>query len=386
MARNFVSPASVVDRVHDQNKVVPMPHEKRRFVNFILSYFALGLFALGCAKKAEPSPAAETSAAATPPKAAEPVTLQGSGASFPAPVYSRWFREFSSKNPDIRVNYQSTGSGAGIKAFIAGQTDFGASDAAMTDDEIKEAKGNVILLPMTAGHIVLAFNVPEVKELKLSRDVYAGIFLGEIKKWNDAKIAATNPGVKLPNLDVTPVNRSDGSGTTFVFTQHLSAISEKWKSGPGTGKSVSWPAKTAVGGAKNDGVAALVQRTPGAIGYIEYAFAATSGQPTATLQNKAGKFVAPTLDAATAALSHVELPADMRAWVTDPEGDDSYPIATYTWLLVKKKYEDKAKGEALKKLLKWCLSDGQALAPSLHYLALPAAVATQVSKASETIE
>jgi phosphate transport system substrate-binding protein len=244
----------------------------------------------------------------------------------------------------------------------------------------------VILLPMTAGHIVLAYNLPEVKELKLSRDAYAGIFLGEIKKWNDAKIAASNPGVKLPSLDVTPVNRSDGSGTTFVFTQHLSAISEAWKKGPGPGKSVNWPAKAAVGGAKNDGVAALVQRTPGAIGYIEYAFAATSGQPTALLQNKAGKFVAPTLAAAAAALAHVELPADMRAWVTDPEGDDTYPIATYTWLLVKKKYEDKAKADALKKLLTWCLNEGQALSPTLHYIALPAPVAAQVNKAAETIE
>jgi phosphate transport system substrate-binding protein len=371
---------------HDQNKVIKMPQLQRRFVSSFLSFLALALLVLGCSKKTEAPAAPEGSAAAAPAKPAEPVTLQGSGASFPAPVYSRWFREFSTKNADIRVNYQSTGSGAGIKAFIAGQTDFGASDAAMTDEEIKEAKDNVLLLPMTAGHIVLAFNLPDVKELKLSREAYTGIFLGDVKKWNDPKIAATNPGLKLPALDVTPVNRSDGSGTTFVFTQHLSAISEKWKAGPGPGKSVSWPAKTAVGGAKNDGVAALIQRTPGAIGYIEYAFAATSGQPTASLQNKAGKFVAPTLEAATAALSHVELPADMRAWVTDPEGDDSYPIATYTWLLVKKKYEDKAKGEALKKLVKWCLSDGQALSPSLHYIALPRPVAEKVAKAADSIE
>lgn len=363
-----------------------MPHLQRRFVALLLWHFSLVLMVLGCSKKSEPSPTAANSGPAIQANIPEPITLQGSGASFPAPVYSRWFREFGTKNPDIRVNYQSTGSGAGIKAFVAGQTDFGASDAAMTDDEIKQANGNVILLPVTAGHVVLAYNLPDVKELKLSREGYAGIFLGEIKKWNDPKIAASNPGVKLPNLDVTPVNRSDGSGTTFVFTQHLSAISDKWKSGPGKGTSVNWPAKAAVGGAKNDGVAALVQRTPGAIGYIEYAFAATSGQPTAILQNKAGKFVAPTLDAATAALSHVELPADMRAWVTDPDGDATYPIATYTWILAKKKYGDKAKAEALKKVLRWCLTDGQTLSPSLHYIALPTAVASQVTKAVDTIE
>jgi phosphate transport system substrate-binding protein len=356
-------------------------------VRAILTLFAFALFLLDCSKKPAPeaAPAAASSAA---PKPAEPsvVTLQGSGASFPAPLYSRWFREFSTKNPNVRVNYQATGSGAGIKAFTAGQTDFGASDAAMSDEEIKAVNGNVVLLPVTAGHIVLAYNLPEVKELKLSRDAYVGIFLGEITKWNDAKIAKTNPGVKLPATAITPVNRSDGSGTTFVFTQHLTAISEKWKKGPGTGKSVNWPAKAAVGGAKNDGVAALIQRTPGAIGYIEYVYAATSNQPTAQLENKAGKYVSPTPEAAAAALAHVELPEDLRAWVTDPEGDDVYPIATYTWILAKKKYDDKSKGDALKSLLKWCLGEGQTLASGLHYLPLPAKVTERVGKAVETIE
>ncbi len=232
----------------------------RRAASLCLALLGLTCFDLGCSKKQEP--AAEQNPGIEPAKpATQQVTLQGSGASFPAPLYSRWFREFSNKNPEIRVNYQATGSGAGIKAFIAGQTDFGASDAAMTDDEIKQAKDNVVLLPVTAGHIVLAYNLEGIKDLKLSREAYAGIFLGDVKKWNDPKIANANPGVKLPNQDITPVNRSDGSGTTFVFTQHLSAISEKWKSGPGPGKSVNFPAKNAVGGAKNDGVAALVQRT-----------------------------------------------------------------------------------------------------------------------------
>jgi phosphate transport system substrate-binding protein len=365
-----------------------MTNMNRRVVGLGLASLGLGLLGAGCTKKSEAATDKPALAASASVKAntADAVTLQGAGASFPAPVYSRWFREFSAKNPEIRVNYQSTGSGAGIKAFIANQVDFGASDAAMTDEEIAQAQHNVILLPMTAGHIVLAYNLEGVSELKLTRDVYAGIFLGEIKKWNDAKIAAANPGAKLPNVDITPVNRSDGSGTTFVFTQHLSAISEKWKKGPGTGKTVTFPSKTAVGGAKNDGVAALIQRTPGAIGYLEYVYAATSKQPIASLQNKAGKFVAPTLQAATAALGKVDMPADLRAWVTDPEGDESYPIATYTWILAKKKYDDKVKAEALKKLLRWCLADGQPLAESLHYIALPSAVSAQVVKAVDSIE
>jgi phosphate transport system substrate-binding protein len=362
--------------------------DRRSAIRSLLALSALALSVDACKKSAPEAMPTPGSASAPAPAAAEPsvVTLQGSGASFPAPLYSRWFRDFSAKNPNIRVNYQSTGSGAGIKAFTAGQTDFGASDAAMSDDEIKAAQGNVVLLPVTAGHIVLSYNLPDVKELKLSREAYAGIFLGIITQWNDPKIAKANPGVKLPATDITPVNRSDGSGTTFVFTQHLSAISDKWKSGPGTGKSVNWPAKAAVGGAKNDGVAALIQRTPGAIGYIEYVYAATSNQPIAQLENKAGKFVAPTPEAAAAALTHVTLPDDLRAWVTDPEGDDSYPIATYTWILAKKKYADKTKADALKALLKWCLSEGQTLAPSLHFLALPAPVVERVGKAVETIE
>ena len=345
----------------------------------------LGLITLltGCSKS-EPAPdkAAGTPSAKTEP--AGPITLQGSGASFPAPLYSRWFKDFGDKNAGIRVNYQATGSGAGVKAFTAGQTDFGASDAAMTDAEIKEAKDNVLLFPVTAGSIVLAYNLEGVTDLKLSREAYVGIFLGTIKTWNDPKIAASNPGVKLPAKNITPVHRSDGSGTTFVFTQHLAAINEKWKSGPGTGTSVEWPG--GVAGKKNDGVTALLTQTPGSIGYIEYGFAISSKQPMAALENKAGKFIAPTLASATSALKGVELPADMRAWVTDPVGDDVYPIVTYTWLLTKKKYDDAAKGNAIKQLLKWCLSDGQKLSESLNYVALPDAVVERVTKATDQIQ
>ncbi len=355
----------------------------------ILSVLGWGALLLtsACSKKEEP-PSAEGSSsasvkAATQPKG-EPLTLQGAGASFPAPVYSRWFREFSDQNPELRVNYQSTGSGAGVKSFLENQVDFGASDAAMTDDEIRQANGNVVMIPVTGGQVVLTYNLEGVSELKLSRDAYAGLFLGEIKRWNDARIAETNAGSKLPDTDVTIVRRSDGSGTTFVFTQHLAAISEKWSKGPGVGKSVEWPA--GVGGRKNDGVAALIRQTPGAIGYVEYSFAASSKQPMAALENKAGKFIAPTLKASAAALGAVDLPADLRGWVTDPEGEGSYPIVTYTWILAKKKYDDKAKSAAIKKLLGWCLSEGQPLAEKLDYIALPEKARAKVQAAVATIE
>jgi phosphate transport system substrate-binding protein len=349
----------------------------------LLTPFLSSLLLFACAKD---STTVEKSAQAlTPaPAASEPVTLQGSGASFPAPIYSRWFREFSDKNKNIRVNYQATGSGAGIKAFVEGQTDFGASDAAMTDEEIKQANGNVRLLPMTAGNIVLAYNLQGVTGLKLTRSAYVGIFQGQIKKWNAPEIAKANPGLKLPDADITVAHRSDGSGTTFVFTQHLAAISDAWKTRPGAGTSVDWP--VGVGGRKNDGVAALISQTPGAIGYIEYAFAISSKMPMAELENKAGKFVPPTLEASKKALEAVKLPEDLRAWVTDPEGEDVYPIVTYTWILAKKKYADPAKAAALKALLNWCLTDGQKLSESLHYVPLPEPVSKRVMEAVASLE
>jgi phosphate transport system substrate-binding protein len=341
---------------------------------------------LASCAKSEATPSKPGTEATSAPAKSEggPITLQGSGASFPAPLYSRWFKEFSDKNPGIRVNYQATGSGAGIKAFMAGQTDFGASDAAMTDAEIKEANDNVVLFPVTAGSIVLAYNLEGVSDLKLTREAYVGIFQGKITTWSDPKIAASNPGVKLPAKKITTVHRSDGSGTTFVFTQHLAAIDEGWKKGPGSGTSIEWPG--GVAGKKNDGVTALITQTPGSIGYIEYGFAISSKQPMAALENKAGKFVAPTLASATEALKGVELPADMRAWVTDPVGDGVYPIVTYTWLLTKKKYDDAAKGEAIRKLLRWCLTDGQKLSETLQYAALPASVVERVASAVERVK
>jgi phosphate transport system substrate-binding protein len=312
------------------------------------------------------------------------VTLQGTGATFPAPLYQRWFTEYGKLHPEVQINYQALGSGAGIKQFQAGLVNFGASDAAMTDEEMAAVKDGVVLLPMTAGSIVLAYNLPGgPSELKLSRDAYVGIFLGKVTRWNAPAIAAANPGATLPDLKITPVTRSDGSGTTFVFTQHLSAISDEWKNGPGTGKSVNFP--VGIGGKGNPGVAALIKQTPGAIGYLEYGYAEQTKMPMAILENKSGKFVTAGGESDKAALASVQLPADLRAWIPDPTAPAAYPIVTYTWLLCYKKYDDPKIRDALKGVIEYGLTDGQKFSEELGYIPLPPEVVTSVSKAVEQI-
>ena len=311
------------------------------------------------------------------------MTLQGTGATFPAPLYQRWFNEYNKMHPDVQINYQALGSGAGIKQFQQGLVDFGASDAAMTDAEMAAVKNGVVLLPMTAGSIVLTYNIPGVTELKLSRDAYVGIFLGKITQWNDPAIAKSNPGVTLPDTKITVVSRSDGSGTTFVFTSHLSAISEAWKSGPGAGKSVNFPA--AVAGKGNPGVTALIKETPGAIGYVEYGYAVQTKMPMAALENKSGKYVKADLATGKDALASVQLPANLRAWITDPKGAQAYPIVTYTWLLCYKKYPDPKTAETLKSVILYGLSQGQTFSAELGYIPLPADTVNQVTKALDQI-
>jgi len=314
----------------------------------------------------------------------ESVQLVGAGSSFAAPILNEWFKQYHDKHPDVVVEYQGIGSGGGIQQFTAGTVDFGASDAAMSDEEMAKVKGGVVLLPVTAGAEVLSYNLPNVTDLKLSREAYAGIFLGRVKKWNDPAIASSNPGVTLPDSDINVVERADGSGTTYVFTLHLSAISPDWKAGPGVGKTVSWP--VGVGGKQNDGVTALIKQTPGSIGYIEYGFAINSALPMAQLQNKAGKYVKCTPETAAAALSHVEMPADLRAWAPDPDGDDSYPIVSYSWLLCHTKYDDAAKGKALKDVINFGLTDGQKSSKDLGYVPLPDAVVQKVKAAADAIK
>jgi phosphate transport system substrate-binding protein len=312
-------------------------------------------------------------------------SLNGSGATFPAPLYLRWASDFHKDNPDVTVNYQGVGSGAGVKQFSDGITDFGASDVAMSDAEIAKLGGNVLMLPATAGTIVLAYNIPGVKsDLKLSRNAYLGILLGTIKNWNDPVIAKENPDAKLPNLPITVVARSDGSGTTAVFTGHLAAVSPDFASKVGSGKSVTWP--VGVAGKGNDGVTALIKQTPGAIGYVEFGYAENNNLTMASLQNKAGNFVAPSIRSGTSTLASVTLPENLRAFITDPEGAEDYPIATFTWLLVKKTYTDAAKAAAVKAFVTYGLTKGQAAAPGLGYIPLPSSVATKVAAALATVK
>jgi phosphate transport system substrate-binding protein len=316
------------------------------------------------------------------------IRLTGSGASFPFPLYSTWFKNYNKTNKDILIDYQAKGSGAGINDFINHTVDFAASDAAMTDEEIAQVKEGVQLLPMTAGTIVLAYNLPDnPKDLKLSREVYSKIFSAKIKKWNDPLIAKDNPNMKLPDLDITVVRRADSSGTTYVFTQHLSAISEEWAKGPGFGATVKWPdSDKIVAAPKNDGVTATIKQTPGAIGYIEYGYAALAKVNMALLQNKDGAFVTPTPTTGMAALANVKLPADMRAWLPDPEGKEAYPIATYTWMIFYKKNQNPEKSKAIKSMIEYCLSDGQKISEKMGYLPLPENVVQEVLKASKNIE
>lgn len=323
------------------------------------------------------------------------VKLQGSGASFPFPIYSKWFKDFSKETSGVRVDYQSKGSGAGIQDFTNEVVDFAGSDAAMSDEEIGKVKKGVVLLPVTAGEVVLTYNLDGVKELKLPREVYPQIFSGKISKWNDPKIAKANPGVALPDEDITVVVRADSSGTTYVFTGHLAAISSDFKAAVGQDKAPQWPQSNRfVKSPKNDGITATVKQTPGSIGYIEYGFAKLTGMPSAKLENKAGKFISSGPESGAAALASAEFPkgnlpgstiADLRAWIPDPAGENAYPIASFTWLLLPEKMSaDKL--DAARKLIEYCITTGQKSADSLGYIPLPDNVVESVRKVAGKIQ
>ncbi|MBE7385226.1 MAG: phosphate ABC transporter substrate-binding protein PstS [Leptolyngbya sp. SIO1E4] len=313
------------------------------------------------------------------------VALTGAGASFPAPIYQNWFVELNKKVPELQVNYQSVGSGAGVEQFTAETVNFGASDVAMEDEEIAAIEKGVLLLPMTAGAIVMAYNLPGVDSgLNLTRDAYVDILLGNITNWNDPAIADANPDATLPDLPITVVHRSDGSGTTGVFTKHLSAISEDWASAIGEGKSVEWPTTgTFVGGKGNEGVTAQIQQTEGAIGYVEYGYATNNGLAVAALENSSGNFIEPSGESASATLDAVELPENLRAFITDPEGAESYPVVTYTWMMVYETYDDPELAKAVEVMVEYGLNEGQEAAPQLGYIALPKSVRDRVAEIAD---
>jgi len=311
------------------------------------------------------------------------VKLQGAGASFPAPLYQKWFKTYSSAHPNIQVDYQSVGSGSGVKSFMDRTVDFAASDAAMRPEDMAKVEGGVQLLPMTAGSIVLAYNLKDVPSLRLSREDYAGIFSGKITKWNDPAIVKANPGVKMPDLPINVIVRADSSGTTFVFTKHLSAISPEFQKSIGVNNMPNWPVGTRSKG--NEGVTASILTTPGAIGYIEYGYAHSQNLPTATLENKSGNYVAASTASAEAALASAQMPADLIAWVSDPDGKDAYPIVTFTWMIFYKKYDNKDKLDALKGLIAYGLTEGQKESESLGYVPLPAPVVATVKAAADAL-
>src|SRR5262245_39890928 len=320
------------------------------------------------------------------------VLLTGAGATFPSVLYSRWFAVYHHNNPNVVIKYAAVGSGEGVRRFIGKsvaeeeRVDFGASDAAMSDAEIARADNNALMIPVTGGCVVLAYNLPDFHgDLKLSRKAYEGIFLGEIKKWNDPLIAESNPEVKLPNLTIVTAVRQDGSGTTFAFTKHLDAISEKWRSQFGLGTLIDWPGN-AMRAKGNEGVAGLIGKSDGAIGYVGYEFARKIGLNTAALENKEDKFVKPSVESCRAALAAAEVPENLRIFVPDPSGVNSYPIVTFSWILLRYKYSGLETANAVRELFPWSLQDGQRYSAELGYIQLPAAVAKKAQAALNSIE
>jgi phosphate transport system substrate-binding protein len=343
------------------------------------------LLAVACAKEN----ANNSSAASSTASSGGGVDLTGAGATFPYPIYSKWFSDYAQKT-GVKINYQSIGSGGGIRQLSEQTVDFGASDSPMSDDEMSKAKGGPVLhIPTVLGADVVTYNLPGVTQpLKLTADVIAGIFMGTIKKWNDTRIASLNTGVSLPNQDILVVHRSDGSGTTYIFTDYLTTTVPAWKTGVGKGKEVKWP--VGVGAKGNEGVAGQVKQTPGSIGYVELAYAKQNNLPIAAIRNQSGQFVAASVPAVTAAAAGVaaKLPAntDYRLSIVNAPGADSYPISSFTWILVYQHQRDETKGKKLVDFLNWALTDGEASASALDYAPLPSSMAATVKQRLTTID
>ncbi|PYK38803.1 MAG: phosphate ABC transporter substrate-binding protein PstS [Verrucomicrobia bacterium] len=310
--------------------------------------------------------------------------INGAGATFPYPIYSKWFDEYAKVDPSVRFNYQSIGSGGGQKQILAQTVDFGASDGPMSDDNLAKAPGKLLHIPTVAGADVVAYNLSGNPALKFDADTIAGIFLGQIKKWNDPKIKALNPGVTLPDQEIVVVHRSDGSGTTYIWTDYLSKVSSEWKSKVGTNTSVNWP--TGIGGKGNEGVAGQIKQTPGALGYVELIYAEQNKMPYAEVKNAAGEFVKPSIESTTAALATADIPDDFRFSITNAPGKDAYPICGATWLLVYEQQKDVTKGKKLVEFLKWAAKDGEKMAKDLDYAPLPENLQQRVLKRIDEIK
>lgn len=309
--------------------------------------------------------------------------INGAGSTFDNPAFMLWKDAYSQVDKDIQINYQSVGSGAGIKQLLSQTVNFGASDAPMTDEAMAKAPGKILHIPVVAGAVVITYNLPGEPKLKFDDATVSGIYLGKITSWNDPKIAALNPDVQLPNMPIIVVHRSDGSGTTFIFTDYLSSVSPEWRTKVGKNTSVSWP--TGIGGKGNEGVSGQVKQLPGAIGYVELAYAKQNNFPVAELKNAAGKFVAPSPESVSKAMSTATIPDDLRFSMVNAPGEDSYPIAGASWVLLYEKQPNATKGKALVEFLKWCVTEGQKITPRLDYAPLPDSVQHREQKLLETV-
>jgi len=322
-------------------------------------------------------------AAPAPP----PELVNGAGATFPYPIYSKWFDEYHKLHPDIQINYQSIGSGGGIRQVLAGTVDFGATDGPMTDEQLGQAKTKILHFPTVLGAVVPTYNIPGVSgELKFTPEALAGIFLGKVTKWNAQELTSANPGMNLPGEDIVVVHRSDGSGTTYVWTDYLSKVSEEWKTKVGKNTSVNWP--VGLGGKGNEGVAGLVKQTPNSIGYVELIYSLQNNMPSGPVRNSSGNFVKADLASTTAAAAGAakDMPNDFRVSITNAPGKNAYPIASFTWLLVPAKIDDAAKRKVIVDFLHWMLKDGQKHAEPLAYAPLPKEVVAKETKAISEVK
>jgi len=345
----------------------------RKFTSLFL--LSIAIFGLACSGQ----PVGQNSGGSTDSGGA--MRLQGSGASFPKPIYEKWVSEYGKINPNVKIDYQATGSGAGQKALLSKTADFGASDDPMSDEDLKNASGEILHIPTVLGAVVLTYNLPAVNEpLKLSGETIADIYLGNIKNWNDERIKKDNPNLNLPAADILPVYRADSSGTSAVFTDYLSKTVPAWKEKVGTNKQPSWITGVGIGAKGNDGVMGQVKQTPNSIGYVELTFAKANNVPTAHIKNKAGSFVEASLESVSAAAGGTvaQMPEDLRVQITNAEGANAYPISSYTYILAYKDQSDAAKGKVLADFLWWATHDGEKYVKDLHYAPLPAEVVKKV--------
>ncbi|HXT38431.1 MAG TPA: phosphate ABC transporter substrate-binding protein PstS [Candidatus Angelobacter sp.] len=310
--------------------------------------------------------------------------INGAGATFPYPIYSKWFDEYAKVDPSVRFNYQSIGSGGGQKQILAQTVDFGASDGPMSDENLAAAPGRILHIPTVAGADVLTYNLPGSPTLKVDGPTIADMFMGKITKWNDRRLAGLNPEIKLPDTDIIVIHRSDGSGTTYIWVDYLSSVSKEWETKVGRGTSVKWP--VGLGGKGNEGVAGQIKQLPGAVGYVELVYAKQNKLPYAEVKNAAGKYVTPSLDSVTEALATAKIPDDFRFSMVNPPGERAYPIAGATWLLIYEHQKDAAKGRKLVEFLNWAVASGEGMAASLDYAPLPENVQKRVSERIKTIK